>query len=643
MPQYRAFLQTLGAVVLLALALACHGKSSSSGQPAGTANISGTLTYSRVPLATDTQGVPTGLVDATVAANLKSLPARGVSVRFYQQLTQTHADGSTSLVWVFVASSTTDVNGAYVATLPLGNATMVELLSTFDAGNGAVIHLIAEPLGINSSTPALSRLQFAQRKAANGTAATASNNAPSSMLQANATVDFTIGLNDEWWLVNPEYSLVGGNKAPNVDQALLETSYPGRTPGNGTGSRVLGIGDTIASFRINYGSAAPGSFLDLHYWPGRSEARGSFIEYDQSVYPQAYDSSNGIIHYFGSLSGGANDDAWDEGVIMPLLARNILFASNSTRTFATPSNRLFPQGVAQPDLSPDLARIEGLAEAMAANLLKSPYLGDTQGTTLAAPVRDVRNVSSLSSAQKSPYSAPALRAFAWEIILKANNLPSPGNATNWATINPLATSRFFLAPSGGTNTSTNINTFDSEPLNIFSQIARLSETKSASEPVDLATVLPTAVVATLGTPFGISWPRPTSGPYASFAAFWGADPVTPFPSVPLSMAKGIQVNGSYPNYSQGEVFYAGFSLNADKRCVLSATIAPVLPAGAKIDVDLPLMNQTFSFTGIGGSTPVIVIPVPGTTPYYHPIRLRLKSPSTLQPDVMVTLTLTPAP
>ncbi len=640
---YRAFLQTLGAVVLLALALACHGKSGSSSQPAGTANITGTVTYSRVPLAVDAQGLPTGLVDATVPTNLKTLPARGVTVRFYQQLTQTDAAGHTSLEWAFSGSSTTDVNGIYVATLNLGNPTMVELASTFDGGNGGVIHLIAEPQGINSSTPVVSRLQYAQRKAANGTVATASINAPSSVLQANATVDFTIGLHDEWWLVNPEYSLVGNNKAPNVDQAQLETSYPGRTPGDGTGSRVLGVGDTIASFRINYGSATPGSILDLHYWPGRTEARGSFIEYDQSIYPLAFDSSNGIIHYFGSLSGGANDDAWDEGVIMPLLARNVLFASNSSRTFAIPLNRLFPQTAAQPDLSPDLARIEGLAEAMAANLLKSPYLADTQGTALATPLKDVRDISSLSTAQKSPYSAPALRAFAWEIVLKANSLPSPGTATNWATINPLATSRFFLAPSGGTNSASNIATFDSEPINIFSQIARLSETKSAAEPVDLATVLSSAVVATLGTPFGISWPRPTSGPYASFAAYWGADPVTPFPSVPLSMAKAIQVNGSYPNYSRGEVCYAGFSLNADKRCILSATIAPALVAGGQVDVDLPLMNQTFSFTGTGGSTPVITIPVPGTAPYYHPVRLRMKSPATLQPDVVVTLNITPVP
>src|ERR1035438_7058137 len=103
MPLYRAFLQTLGAVVLLVLALACHGKSG-SGQPAGTANITGTVTYTRVPLAKDAQGVPTGLVDASVPANLQTLPARGVFLRFYQQISQTDANGHVSLPWIFLQS-----------------------------------------------------------------------------------------------------------------------------------------------------------------------------------------------------------------------------------------------------------------------------------------------------------------------------------------------------------------------------------------------------------------------------------------------------------------------------------------------------------------------------------------------------------
>ena len=161
--------------------------------------------------------------------------------------------------------------------------------------------------------------------------------------------------------------------------------------------------------------------------------------------------------------------------------------------------------------------------------------------------------------------------------------------------------------------------------------------------MDLSAIFTVPVLSALGSPFGITWPRPTTGAYASFVADWGTDPTSPFPSVTLSMAKAAQVNGTYPNLSQGEVFYAGFSLNADKRCTLSATISPALAAGVQLEVDLPRMARTFSFSGTGGSTQAIIIPVNSAAPYYHPLRLRLKSPTAVQPDVTVTLAFTPLP
>ncbi len=638
MPLYRASLQTLGAFVLLAVALACGGSSGGGSTASTSVTVSGTVTYKRVPLVKDAQGVPTGLADASVAANLVSLPARGVTVRVYQQIDQTQPDGTKTPVWIAATSVVTDSTGLYSLTLEKNRPTMVEVLSTF-SGGGANIQLIAEPAGISSPTAVLDRLQYAMRKAADGTAP-ADVNAPGSTITANATVDFTVGLNDSWWLLNPA---IVNNAENAVRQAVLETSLPGRTAGLGSGSRILGIGDTIYTFVNIYGAATPGSVLDLHYWPGRTETRGSYIEYDRALFPNAFEPSTGVFRFFGSLGGGpTNDDAWDEGVILPLLARNVLFAGNNGRTFSVPLNALFPSGAALADLSPDLARIEGLADAMAANVLKSPYLADTQGTALAAPVRDIRDLSGLTAAQKTPYSAPVLRAFAWELILKANSLTSPGVAADWGTLNPSAAARFFLPPIGLTNAATDTTARDIEPLNIYSQLKRLSEAKSTAEPVDLAAVFPDGVLTPLAGPFGITWPRPTTGTYASFVADWGTDPTGTFPAVVLSMAKATQVNGAYPNVSQGEVFYAGFSLNADKRCVLSATITPALPAGAQIDVDLPRMPRTLSFTGSGGPTEAFVLPVNTTAPYYHPVRLRLKSPTVLQPDVTVTLTLTPS-
>jgi hypothetical protein len=292
-------------------------------------------------------------------------------------------------------------------------------------------------------------------------------------------------------------------------------------------------------------------------------------------------------------------------------------------------------------LSPDLARIDGLANAMAANVLKSPYLADTQGTGLASPILDIRDVTALIGAQLSPYSVPALQALSWEIILKANSLPSPGVATDWAAINVLTAARFFQPPLP-TNDANDATARDIEPLNIYSQLNRLKEAKSTADPTDLAAIFTDAALTPLVAPFGLTWPRPTTGAYASFVADWGTDPATPFPSVTLSMAKATLVDGVYPNVSQGEVFYAGFSLTPDKRCILSATVTPALGAGVQLDLDLPRMNRTFSFTGSGGSTESIVIPGGITASLYHPLRLRLKSPTTLQPDVTVTLTLTPS-
>jgi len=640
MPLYRASLRALGAVALLAAALACGGKKSAAAPAATAVTLSGTVTYTRVPLATDANGVPTGLMDSSVAANLKTLPAKGVMVRVYQRYDQLNPDGTTkSTSWLLITrdSTFTDSNGLYSVTVPKDKPLMVELLSTFDGGENRAVNLIGDPAGINSTLPQATRYRYAMRKAIDGTAP-AGNPTPSALPTGDSVVNFSVGLTDAWWLVNPSYLL--NWIAPNAANPINETTLSGRT--TGTGSRILAIGDTIANFRSVYGSATPGAALDLHYAPGISEPRGSFVEYDRSVYPLAYDDYLGSLHYFGSLRGGAtNDDAWDEGVILPLIARNALFSGNAARTYSITRAPLLPVAAALTDLHPNMARIEGLAEAMAANILKSPYLADTQGTTLAAPVVDIRNLSGLTSAQLTPYSAPALRALAWEIILKANSVASPGTPATWATLNSVTASRFFLSPS---RTSTD-GTRDAEPLNIYSQLPRLKEGKAAAEPVDLAAIFTDSALTTLTAPYGVPWPRPTSGTYASFVANWGTDPnalTTPLAPFTLSMAKAVQVRGSYPNLSEGEVLYSGFSLNADKRYVIGVAISPALAAGAELVLDLPIIDRTFTFTGSGGTTPATVLTVNTTAPVYHPVRVRLKSPGALQPDVAVTVSFTPS-
>ncbi|WP_243303201.1 hypothetical protein [Geothrix oryzisoli] len=642
MPLYRASLRALGAVALLAAALACGGKKGGSSPTATpTATITGTVTYSRVPLATDANGVPTGLMDGSVSTNLKSLPARGVMIRVYQRNDQLNPDGVTKTTsWLVLSggSTFTDANGAYSVTVPGDKPLMVELMSSFDGGEGHSVNLVGDPAGINSTITQATRYRYAMRKAADGTA-TAGDPIPSAIPAKDSVVNFTVGLTDAWWLVNPSY-LFSSSVAPDAGNPVLETTLAGRT--TGTGSRILGIGDTIYSFKSIYGLATPGSTFDLHYAPGVSETRGSFVEYNRTVYPLAYDDNLSGYHYFGSLQGGpANDDAWDEGVILPLIARNVLFGSNNGRTYSVPLAPLFPVATALTDLSPDMARIEGLAEAMAANILKSPYLADTQGTALAGPVLDIRDISGLATTQLTPYSAPALRALAWELVLKANSVASPGTPTTWSTINSLAAARFFLAP-GRTNPD---GSRDAEPLNIYSQLARLKEGKTSTEPVDLSTIFTDSVLTNLTAPFGLPWPRPTTGTYASFVSDWGLDPnatTTPLAPFTLSMAKAVQVRGSYPNLSEGEVFYSGFGLSVDKRYVIGVSITPALAAGVELDLDLPFLNRSFAFTGSGGSTPATVVSVTTTPPIYQPVRVRLNSPSTVQPDVVVTVSFTPS-
>lgn len=641
---YRASLQTLGAVALLALALACNGDTGAPATDGSVAVISGTVTYSRVPLAVDASGVPTGLVDATVAANLKSLPARGVVLRIYQKVEQTKPDGTKTLVWQLTGSGFTDSSGNYSLSATKDRPTLVELQSSFAGGGSNLINLIAEPGGFSSTSLNYNRLRYGMRKAADGTVSTSTNNVPASVLSANATVNFTVGLDDAWYLVNPAISL-STSEASALPLAVLETTISGHTLG--TGSRVLGIGDTIATFVANYTTATPGGALDLHYWRG-NESQGSFIEYARDLvqfHDQLYDPSSGSYHFRGALRAGpSNDDAWDEGVIMPLLARNALYSGNFGRTFSTPLNPLYPASTPLDDLSPDMARIEGLAEAMAANLLKSPYLADTKSTG-PATVKDIRTFT-----VQGPYSAPAVRALAWGVVLKANNITAPGLAADWANMNPLAAVRFFQAPTSLTNGAADTTSRDIEPLNIYSQLTRLKEGRATSEPVDLSSVFSDTVLTSLSAPFGLTWPRPTTTAGVIISPYltdWGTDPnatTAPLAPVTLSMAKAVQVGATYPNLSQGEVFYAGFSLTMDKRYKLRATISPALGADASLDVDLPMLGRTFNFTGSGQTLDSVVIPVYTTAPVYHPVRLRLKSALSKQAaPVAVTIAFVPAP
>ncbi|MBL0210462.1 MAG: hypothetical protein IPQ13_06055 [Holophagaceae bacterium] len=602
-------LLALGAAGFLTLSLGCKSSSTASSDTPETVTVtvSGKVTYVRIPLLSDADGVPTGL--ETNAANYKVLPMRGAQVRIYQAKDETNPDGTKTRVWILPAQPLyTDSTGAYSFTVPKGSDTFVDVVSVFQISNQQV-RLIADPNGINSSLPQSERVIYSARKGADGTAP-AGNPTPGTNVTANTTLNFDIGINDKLWITP------SGMVRPA--DALIESS--------GTGSRPFAIGDSFYGFGgIYLSGTSTNSILDLHYRPGVSESRGSFIEFDRSRFPLSFDGGAG--HFFGSLRGSAsNDDAWDEGILFPLLGRHFLYLQGQTG--------LFPPSTPLQDLTPEIAIIEGLAPVMAANALKSPYLADTNSGSIQ--IQDVRSLAGVPVAKQTVYSAPNIRALGWELVLKANNVASPGVATAWATINPAAMVRLFtlISPADKTDTSS-----------IYQQLGRLKETKSSAEPIDLAAIFTDTALTALAAPFQIVWPRPTTPPLNTFVADWGNDPNSAtIGTVPFSMATAVQVQGSFPNLSEGEVAFARFALTKDTAYNLKIVSSNgPLPAGSTVEIKFLFAGLAYSFDASSAANSVrLVLPGNATTPSVNPVRIRLLSASTQVPDFTATVQLTVA-
>ncbi|MFN8011851.1 MAG: hypothetical protein U0P81_10665 [Holophagaceae bacterium] len=606
----RALLAALGLAVLAG----CSGKksdNSGSGSTAGTITVTAKVTYTRIPLATDAAGVPTGL-DPSVA-NRKTLPARGIQVVLWEGKDETAPDGTKSRVWLAVQSFGADETGTVAFKGVTKDADhFVEVVSSLPV-LGNAIRIIGDPAGINSNLSISDRVVYSLRKGLDGSAP-AGNPTPATRAPSDATVTFDVGLDDKWWLGVPSSS--------QLANASLEPT--------GTGSRVLAILDTAYGFSASgLGTPSPGRTLDLHYRRGVSEARGSFVEYDRSRYPLALtaDPQGGTsIHYFGSIKGGSsNDDAFDEGVLLPLFARNSLWGAGAYNAF--------PIGKTLPDLLPEMAILEAMPYVMAASILKSPYLADT--TAASTLNTDVRALGTTASGATS---GPALAGLAWEIVLKANSLPSPGTATDWAKINPQATARYFTITTPGDAT---------DRPNVFLQLARLKDLKSASEPVDLAAIFPDSVLTPLAATFNIPWPRPTSGAGAATVTDWGADPnsnagaLAPFG---FSMAKATQVDGAFPNTSSAEAFYTRFTLSKDTAYQLRlGSLSAALPPGARLEVRVPTNSVPYVFTGASDPGYRVVLRGNKDTPLVYLLLVRLVSPDVQVPDFTATLSLEAQP
>ncbi len=627
------FLAVLAALCVLPLGLGCGGGKTNPVTPAPTSvTVSGTVTYTRKPLLFNPDGTPSGL--ETDTAKFTTLPLRGVYVRFYQSKAETDASGNPVTVWKVVSAVSTDVDGKYTSSVPIDEPTFVEIASSSSLGSG--LRLVAG--AVSDPTQVMDRPYYFLRKNAGG-ATPDGDPAPGGIaLSADATVDFAIGVATPWWkaplanTIKKTTATVGGaiTWEPN---AVLETV--------GTGSRVAAILDSAYTYATTIGEPTPGYSLYLHYDGASTDAQSSFIEYDRDEEDQRYFDGGGRA-YFGFIrSLAANDDAWDEGVLFPLYARNWLFGKRFTSLL--PTTPLADRSDLQ-DLRPNMALLEGFSQGIAAVLLKSPYLADTS----AGPVsyRDIRLANGLGT---DAYSAANIAALTWKLNLHANGTlvgttvtPVADTATGWATLTRLPLSRFFTVTLP-VDTTTN---YPTDTASIYGQIARLKEAKSTSDTVDLAAFFPDATLTSLLTPFGIKWPRPLVtdtplDPDAGFLVDWGSNPnslATALPSFTLSMARAHRnFLNQYPNFSKGEVLAARFTLSGDRIYNLSVVTPGGIPAGAEVQVSIGGLKYLFA----AGTAPIRLPSLSGnnTTAVYQSLQVRLLSPDIQQSDLVVTLKL----
>jgi hypothetical protein len=552
------------------------------------------------------------------------MPLRGVLVRAYQSTEETDASGNAVTVWKVAASTSTGTDGTYSLTVTKDESTFVEVASSLTPSTGSGVKVLAT--SISNTDPVGDRPFYCLRKGANGSSASG-DQTPGSVIGANATVDFAVDLDKAWW-VGPLASTItktvttGATPtttwAPNV---VLETT--------GTGSRVAAILDSVYHFSYYIGEPTPGAMLYLHYVMNSADGGPSYIEYDTEANPVTKSTNS----YFGYIRGSAsNDDAFDEGVIFPLLARNHMVAQGYTKLLPTSA---LPDRSDLQDLRPEMALMEGLSQGIAAVLLRSPYLADVTAGSIS--YRDVR----ATGLGKDAYSASNIAALTWKLYLTANS--AADTPTAWANLTRTSLNRFFTVAA-----PLDSNSRVKDVGSIYSQLIRLQETKSSTDSVDLAAIFPDATLTTLLAPYGLTWPRPSTLPDpfvssdAGYLANWGSDPnslTKALPSFTLSMTNAHANSlGLYPNFSKDEVFTSRFLLTGDRIYNLSVLSVPAIPSGAQIQVTIGGKEYLFE----AGSEPVRLPYLDGdsTTSVQQTLQVRLLSPNVKQSaDLQVTLKL----
>ena len=598
-------------------------------------SVTGRITYKRLPIKVDADGYPIGLDTPDKA---EALPLRGISVRVVYPAQETMPDGSKVDVWRATDLATTDSRGDYGINLPDDETlpVYVEVPSAFSYSLNnlrTTVRLIADPDGINSKTPHADRVLYSIRRGLDGSSPD-DNPTPAVAVKGKVTLDIEIGLDDKWWIGHPY--------AGYAPDAVIET--------NGTGSRIAAIMDTFYKAVISFGNPTPSdddNNLDVHYRRGVTEPLGTYVEYDTERFPLAYNAANGKMRYFGSVRGGPQfDDAWDEGVLLSMMARNSLRSSGVPFRFRLPA-RKFPGFDTRNrsitiNLQPTTAMAEGLPDAIAAVALKTPFLTSASGTI----VKDIRN----AGLPLDIYSAPAISAFTWELALKANGIDSPGNPAAWDDIDPTSIIPFYSLKNESKDNENELPEIIDLP-SIFTQLARLSESEGINNP--LAEIFTDTVITQMTTPFfgGTIWPRPTEGPLSGFITDWGIDPDSansPLPSFVFSMSDAVlDAEGKFTNLTSKESSTAKIILTKDKAYWLSVTTVPPLPNGASIEVRVGVNENILSsylFYTFSSSLPNpqrVVLPGNSDIPFYL-LDFRLKSPVSRVPETRVNVRLDPA-
>jgi len=104
------------------------------------------------------------------------------------------------------------------------------------------------------------------------------------------------------------------------------------------------------------------------------------------------------------------------------------------------------------------------------------------------------------------------------------------------------------------------------------------------------------------TPFGLSWPQPTT---ATYMKDWGTDPNGTFTLyLDMDSAQVDPQTGSYPNLSKGELYHARILMSKDALYQLGSTVSG-LPSGGSVEVKIWTASgsyNTYTISADGSQT-----------------------------------------